>query len=122
MTTTPKPTPNLSSLDERRDELADEYLMGFSDYAREDQDIYFRDGWDACRAELQAEHKEHMREQFAELVKRQRDLQEENQKLREALEGLLKAYDDVCENDDGAVLVQWRKELEEIARKALEEK
>jgi len=45
----------------------------------------------AAIAEMQEEHKEHVRKQFAELVKRQRELQEENQKLREALENIVNA-------------------------------
>jgi len=110
MTTTPKPT-----LDERRDELA---LKQFNMSAGSTYETRaFCKGWDACRAEMQAEHKEHMREQFADLVKRQRELQEENQRLRSALEKFSNIPE--CPHPE---VEEGLQVLKKFARKALEGK
>jgi hypothetical protein len=107
VTTTPKPT-----LDERRDAQSDDFikeLMGDCEFCDINQASFIR-GWDACRAEMQAEIEDLKKwdARWSEKCKRQR---EEIVRLREALESISK--NSCCEQCQEAKIV---------ARKALEGK
>jgi hypothetical protein len=127
-TTTPKPT-----LDERRVTIDYRSLLERADAlkrtGKEIELLYIEGAIKllnkemAAIAEMQAEHKEHMREQFADLVKRQRELQEENKNLREALERIKSGHTLPLVKMSAKEMIEYcLKKDQEMARKALEGK
>ena len=86
MTTTPKPT-----LDELRDSRANELYPPLHPAWLGEHNEAFKDSWDACQAEMQAEIDEAENNE-AKLAVKCAELIGKNQKLREALEKIAKDF------------------------------